>query len=113
MINLKITDQAVNYLNKIEGKYFYLALKKAGCSGFSYEMKKINQEQLKELSLKNNIYSEVINNLSIAIPVNDLIYLNNMEIDLKQQGLNKQIVINNPQVENSCGCGNSFDLKIR
>ena len=40
------------------------------------------------------------------------IALRGMEIDYTREGVNQTLKIENPNVTDMCGCGESFDLKI-
>jgi iron-sulfur cluster assembly protein len=41
----------------------------------------------------------------------DLPFLNGALIDFTQEGLNSFFKLNNPNIDNTCGCGESFSLK--
>ncbi|MEM1243352.1 MAG: iron-sulfur cluster assembly accessory protein [Pseudomonadota bacterium] len=79
-------------------------LKKAGCSGFMYKLEltdKINDD---------DVYMEVPDNLTFVIPQKWLPYLNGIQIDYVQEGLNQQFKFINPNESASCGCGESFTI---
>ena len=51
------------------------------------------------------------NGIKIIIDDQSLRYLAGTELDFVREGLNAGFKFNNPNVEESCGCGESFSLK--
>lgn len=105
-----ITDDAKSYIETFiqplgEQAGFRLAVKKSGCSGFSYvaDVKKQPEEQ--DICVTEN-------GLRIFIDAQSLEMVRDTIVDLvtKEFG-QKQLVFNNPNAESHCGCGESFTLK--
>lgn len=102
-----ITESAAKELKKliteqkIEEKLFLrLGVKNGGCSGFEYilgfDEKNDNDDEFSEAGLQ------------LIIQQSHLMYLNGMELDY-QNGLNNRgFIFNNPNAEETCGCGSSF-----
>jgi iron-sulfur cluster assembly protein len=46
----------------------------------------------------------------VAIDPKSLVYLDGTELDYTREGLNEGFKFNNPNVKDSCGCGESFNV---
>lgn len=82
-----------------------ISLKESGCTGFKYIIDEVNAPEDGDLSLPQE------NGIMIYLDPKHLAALNGMVIDYVQEGLNKNLVLNNPNVEDMCGCGESFSVK--
>ena len=99
---LSVTDNAKNYFNSIrKGKSIKLGIKNSGCNGYAYILDLIDQ----------NDTDLMFNTIPFSIDQGSLEGLNKCEIDYQKDGFSSKIVFNNPNVVNSCGCGESFSLK--
>lgn len=80
------------------------SLKQAGCTGYKYVVEEISErpEGDLELSLDNGVKMFVDSRYISAIQ--------GAQVDVKQQGLNLNLVIENPNVQDECGCGESFSI---
>ena len=104
-----ITEKALLHIREIyskeenlEGKGLRLGVIGGGCSGLSY---KIEFSAIKE---KDNILD--FGDIKVVIDPKSSIYLKGVELDFKD-GLNgKGFVFNNPNANNTCGCGESFSV---
>lgn len=102
-VYLVITPEAKKYLEKIvpSEKSLKIDLKPSGCSGYSYKLTVEGHEN------KTHIF----HGINFSLSSDSLNFLNNSIIDYQKEGLNKKLVINSPQAQNHCGCGESFSLK--
>jgi iron-sulfur cluster assembly protein len=106
---ISITEKALQHIRQIysnEDKGLDTGLRLGvvggGCSGLSY---KIEFSEKKE---KDNVID--LGELKILIDPKSSIYLKGVELDFKD-GLNgKGFVFNNPNANNTCGCGESFSV---
>jgi iron-sulfur cluster assembly protein len=48
--------------------------------------------------------------IKIWVHPEDLSYLQGTQLELEQQGLNQVLKFHNPNVKNTCGCGESFSV---
>ena len=106
---ITLTDNAKLHIEKVLGKDpdglgLRLAVKTTGCSGNHYVIETattINEED-KTIEFEG---------IKIIVDKNSLRYLVGTELDFVRDGLNANFKFNNPNVEESCGCGESFSLK--
>ncbi len=104
-----VTEKALIHIKQIYSKEdkgletgLRLGVIGGGCSGLSY---KIEFSEKKE---KDNVLT--FGDVKIFIDPKSSIYLKGVELDFKD-GLNgKGFVFNNPNANNTCGCGESFSV---
>jgi iron-sulfur cluster assembly protein len=48
--------------------------------------------------------------VKVIIDPKSLVYLDGTELDFGKEGLNEGFKFNNPNVKNTCGCGESFNI---
>jgi len=48
--------------------------------------------------------------VKVVVDPKSLVYLNGIELDYVKEGLNEGFKYNNPNVKESCGCGESFHV---
>ena len=101
---IKFTDNALKQINSLlnnkdKGKFFRIAIKGGGCSGFQYDF-----------SFDNNISSEDLTHNNIVIDKTSANLLKGSEIDYVEELIGNSFKINNPQSKSSCGCGVSFSI---
>ena len=106
---ITLTDNAKLHIEKVlkkesGGLGLRLAVKTTGCSGNQYVIetaKSINDDD------KTIDYQGI----KIIVDKNSLRYLVGTELDFVRDGLKSSFKFNNPNVDESCGCGESFSLK--
>jgi iron-sulfur cluster assembly protein len=106
---INLTDNAKEHVEKVlakdnDGIGLRISVKTTGCSGYQYviETAKAINEQDKTIES---------NGIKIIIDEQSLRYLVGTELDFVREGLNAGFKFNNPNVQESCGCGESFSLK--
>lgn len=106
---LSVTPNAAEHfkkqLHKTGQQAIRLSLKVSGCTGYKYVIEEVAEGQEKDLEI------QLDNGVRLFIDPKKLEALRGMEIDFKQEGLNKNLVLNNPNVTNACGCGESFSVE--
>lgn len=81
-----------------------LSLKESGCTGFKYVMDDVDEGGPDDLMKKLD------NGVRLYIDPKNISSLQGLEIDYRQEGLNRNLVMNNPNVKDACGCGESFSF---
>ncbi|PIE44903.1 MAG: iron-sulfur cluster assembly accessory protein [Gammaproteobacteria bacterium] len=106
-LTLTLTEAAANFFRKkIAGQSaaaIRLSVKKSGCTGYAYVIDAVNEGQTGDSEM-------VLQGITLYVSEQAGEMINGSEIDLVKQGLNRNIVFNNPNVTNSCGCGSSFSV---
>ena len=80
-----------------------LGVKTTGCSGMAYVMEYADQVEEDDV-----VYEE--QGVKVLINPKSLVYLDGTELDYAKEGLNEGFQFNNPNVKDSCGCGESFTV---
>ena len=79
-------------------------VKPSGCAGFAYALSFAKDEPIEgDLEF-------IYQGASIFVPEKAMPYLDGTEVDFISEGLNQMFKYNNPNVENACGCGESFNV---
>lgn len=81
-----------------------LSLKEAGCTGFKYVIADVDAAEPGDLVVEPEKGVKVYVDRAHAAAFKGLC------IDYKTEGLNKQLVMNNPNIKDECGCGESFNV---
>lgn len=101
-----VSGSAVSHLSKmIESNPgtcgIRISLKDSGCSGFAYDLDYVKEKD-------PNDYHGNFSGVNVYIKDTSLIFLKGTELDFIQDGVNQNLVFKNPNVDNECGCGESF-----
>ncbi len=108
MRNINITDKAISKIQEVLSsqnmKYFRIKVKGGGCSGFQYVFKSDNEIN------KNNDLIFDFKSLKILIDKNSIEFIDQSELDYRDELIGSSFSINNPNAKNSCGCGTSFSI---
>jgi iron-sulfur cluster insertion protein len=74
-----------------------------GCSGFSYGFT-FDEAQ------NEDDFDFVYDSVKVVVDAMSMQYLQNSEIDYREDAMGASFVINNPQAVSTCGCGSSFSI---
>ncbi|MCP5143418.1 MAG: iron-sulfur cluster assembly accessory protein [Gammaproteobacteria bacterium] len=85
------------------GPMMRVAVKPTGCSGFKYVV-----EPAAEVRGHDHVFES--EGIRIVVDDQSLKYLDGTEIDFTREGLNAGLKFVNPNVKETCGCGESFSL---
>jgi len=80
-----------------------LGVRTSGCSGMAYVL-----EFIDELDDTDQVFD--CNGVKVIVDPKSMVYLDGTELDFKRDGLNEGFEFNNPNVKDSCGCGESFTV---
>ena len=105
---INVTEAALAHLRKqLEPRGVFgvrVHLEKAGCTGYKYVIDEVTGLQ------DDDVAVELDGGLTLCLPSHDLAMLDGMELDFVQEGVNRRLVINNPNAKDACGCGESFSF---
>jgi len=89
--------------NRGKGMGLRLAVKTTGCSGMAYVIEYADAIEDNDVVFENQGVKVIVNPKSLA-------YLDGTELDYAKEGLNEGFRFNNPNVKDTCGCGESFNV---
>ncbi len=97
-------ERVKNFLdNRGSGLGLRLGVKTSGCSGMAYVL-----EFVDEMEAEDQVFE--CEGIKVIVDPKSLVYLDGTELDYGREGLNEGFKFNNPNVKNSCGCGESFNV---
>lgn len=101
---MRVTGLAQSRVDFVLQEYtecaFRISIKGGGCSGFKYDFELIELTEVEE--------DDIIIGKGIVIDPLSYTYLENSELDFKDDVFTKTFVVNNPDVKTTCGCGESI-----
>ncbi len=105
---ITITENAAKHINSYltkrgKGLGVRLGVKTSGCSGMAY-----NLEFVDEVNEDDLIFEE--HGARVYIDPKSLVYLDGTQVDYTKEGLQEGFKFENPNVKESCGCGESFHV---
>lgn len=97
-------DRVHTFLNgRGQGIGVRLGVKTSGCSGLAYVL-----EFVDELDEDDAVFED--RGVKVIVDKKSLVYLDGTELDYGKEGLNEGFKFNNPNVQDECGCGESFKV---
>lgn len=105
---ITLTENAASHIEKFlrnRGKGFGLRLgvKTSGCSGLAYVLEFADEAAEEDMVFEDR-------GVKLLVDPKSLVYLDGTEVDFVREGLNEGFKFTNPNVKNSCGCGESFHV---
>ena len=107
-MTIALTPSAVEYVKNYmakrgKGEGLRVGVKKSGCSGFAYVL-----DFADAVNADDVVYEQ--DGVKVIVASDSLSFLDGMELDYVREGLNSFFKFNNPNVKDSCGCGESFSV---
>ena len=81
-----------------------LGVKNVGCSGFAY-----TYEIADELRAGERVFED--HGASLVVDAKSLAFIDGARFDFVTEGLKQAFKVENPNVDSTCGCGESFNVK--
>jgi len=105
---ISMTEAAAQHVRRSlegrgKGEGIRLGVRTTGCSGLAYVL-----EFVDELAPEDLVFESF--GVKVIIDPKSLSYLDGTELDFTREGLNEGFKFNNPNVKDSCGCGESFTV---
>ena len=106
---INISKSAADHIRKImedgAGKALRIGLKKGGCAGMEYTMEYVN-----EISESDEVVE--VDGAKIVIAPTAQMFLFGTQIDYESGLLESAFKFNNPNVSETCGCGESIKFDV-
>ncbi|MFK8066840.1 MAG: HesB/IscA family protein [Gammaproteobacteria bacterium] len=104
---MTLTDRAAEHVKKFlkteNAEGLRVSVKPTGCSGYSYVVDTVESFAENDQTFKSK-------GIKIIVGENSIEYLKGTELDYVREGLNEGFKFNNPNVAETCGCGESFTI---
>src|SRR4051794_20795888 len=105
---ITITENAAKHVatqlrKRGKGVGLRLGVRTSGCSGLAYKLEYADEVRAEDLSFE-------MHGVRVIVDPKSLVYLDGTELDFTREGLNEGLKFNNPNVKDSCGCGESFNV---
>ncbi len=107
--NLKVSEAAIDRIKQLiaskeqSGLKFRVHIQGGGCSGFQYGFQLDEQALEDDIVLKHDGVDVLVDPLSMQ-------YLQDAEVDFKDDLQGSRFFVNNPNADTTCGCGSSFSI---
>ena len=103
-----LSERAANHVAKYMAKRgkgigLRLGVRTSGCSGMAYKLEFADVVNPDDIEFESH-------GVRVLIDPKSLPYLDGTELDYAREGLNEGFRFNNPNVKDSCGCGESFNV---
>lgn len=100
----KAAERVQNFLRQRgKGIGLRLGVRTSGCSGMAYTLEFVDDSNPEDLLFESN-------GVTVVVDPKSLTFLDGTELDFVREGLNEGFKFHNPNVKNSCGCGESFNV---
>jgi len=108
-MTIKLTENAAKRIQQQiqkrgRGLGLRVGVKKVGCSGFAYTF-----DYADEMRAGDQVFEA--HDAKVVIDSDSLSFLDGSRLDFVKDGLKQTFKFDNPNVEGTCGCGESFSLK--
>jgi len=105
---ITLSERAANRVQKFldqrgKGVGLRLGVRTSGCSGMAYTLEFVDEILPEDITFESY-------GVTVLIDPKSLTFLEGTELDFAREGLNEGFKFNNPNVKNSCGCGESFNV---
>ena len=81
-----------------------VGVRKVGCSGFAYTF-----DYADEVRAGDRLFEA--HDAKVLVDAGSLTFLDGARVDFVKEGLKQMFKFDNPNVDSTCGCGESFSLK--
>jgi iron-sulfur cluster assembly protein len=105
---ITLTEKAANHVKNFiakrgKGLGLRLGVRTTGCSGLAYVLEFADEVKPEDQEFESH-------GVRVFVDPKSLVYLDGTELDYAREGLNEGFKFNNPNVKDTCGCGESFNV---
>lgn len=107
-MTIQLTETAARHVRDQASKQgrttsLRLGVRTSGCSGFMYTV-----DYADDVAETDVVFEQ--HGVQVVISKKSLPFLEGMEVDFVRDGINQRLDFRNPNVKESCGCGESFTV---
>jgi iron-sulfur cluster assembly protein len=108
-MNIQLTQNAARQIQvqlsqRGKGLGLRVGIKKVGCSGWAYQY-----DYADEIKPEDQVFEAFDSKL--VVDSQSLVLMDGAKLDFVKEGLKQTFKFENPNVEATCGCGESFSVK--
>ena len=108
-MTIRLTDSAADQIQKQLAKRGHglglrVGIKKVGCSGFAY-----TYDYADEVRPEDQVFES--HGVKLVVDAKSFDFLSGSTLDYVKEGLKQAFKFENPNVDATCGCGESFSVK--
>ena len=108
-VGITMTDAAIEHVQRQLAKRgsgigIRVGVKTVGCSGLAYVIDFIDAVE------EDDMVFEITDGLRVAVTPQSYEIVKGTRLDYKKSGVNEGFEFNNPNVKETCGCGESFSV---
>jgi iron-sulfur cluster assembly protein len=108
-MTIRLTDSAANQIQtqlakRGHGIGLRVGIKKVGCSGFAY-----TYDYADEVRPEDQVFES--HGVKLVVDAKSFDFLSGSTLDYVKEGLKQAFKFENPNVDATCGCGESFSVK--
>ena len=105
---ISITEKAADHIKgqlsqRGKGVGIRLGVISTGCSGLAYVIEFADSE-----NYDDNVFLD--KGIKLIVNPKSYVYLKGTEVDFAKEGINEGFKFKNPNVKDTCGCGESFNV---
>ena len=110
-MSITLTENAAKQIQRQlakrgKGLALRIGVKKVGCSGLAHTFDIADE-------IRAGDHTFEAHNARVVVDADSLAVLDGSRIDFVTEGLKQMFKFDNPNVESECGCGESFNLKVK
>lgn len=107
-MGISLTENAARHVQNFlakrgKGIGLRLGVRTSGCSGMAYKLEFADAVGEHDLQFDSH-------GVTLLVDPQSLPYIDGMVLDYTREGLNEGFKFNNPNVKDTCGCGESFKV---
>jgi len=107
-MGITVTDAASRHIKAYitkrgKGIGLRLGVKTTGCSGMGYVLEVSDTIRPDDMVFEDR-------GVKVIVDPKSFLYLDGTELDFTREGINEGFKFNNPNVKDTCGCGESFNV---
>ncbi|HUP94332.1 MAG TPA: iron-sulfur cluster assembly accessory protein [Burkholderiales bacterium] len=108
-MTIRLTENAANQIQaqlakRGHGIGLRVGIKKVGCSGFAY-----TYDYADDVRPQDHVFES--NGIKLVVDAKSFDFLSGSTLDYVKEGLKQAFKFENPNVDATCGCGESFSVK--